>query len=76
MRDNSFSRKKNVNKRLIEDMILRVNLTGLTIRKEGIQGANAVSSACRLSNWVDIVSITKMDRLAEKCQVSGVHVDQ
>lgn len=37
MRDNSSFSRKNVNKRPIEDIILRVNLTGLTIRKEGIQ---------------------------------------
>lgn len=37
MRDNSSFSIKNVNKRPIEDIILRVNLTGLTIRKEGIQ---------------------------------------
>lgn len=55
---------------------MKINLTELNKRKEGIQGDHAASSAFRLSNWVEIVSITEMDRFAEKCQEWGMQIGQ
>lgn len=56
--------------------MLKVNLTELTIRNESIQGDHPSSSAFRLSNWLQIVSITKMDRFPEEWLLWGMQVNQ
>lgn len=56
--------------------MLKVNLTEFTIRIESVQGDHAASFAFRLSNWLEIVSVTEMDRFPEEWQVWGMQVNQ